>query len=218
MNESPNLGNSISRKDRLINLIVRLRDGELHRAIDLARETNVSDRTLYRDMATLKQSGVPVLGTRGAGYYMTAPVTLPPLNLTLAELEALNLGLAAVCATPDPDLQHNARTLAAKIDAALPEDGRSQTTGWGLAVFPFADTASGVHQVPKIRQAIRTRHKLRLEFRTENGEIAQSVVQPLKLEYWGRVWTTTVWSEPDNAPILLRVDQISVVTELAEIF
>ncbi|NNK78551.1 MAG: HTH domain-containing protein, partial [Litoreibacter sp.] len=41
------------RSDRLFDLIVLLRDGRLHRAEDLARDLNVSVRTIYRDMDTL---------------------------------------------------------------------------------------------------------------------------------------------------------------------
>lgn len=218
MNESPREHAPTSRKDRLIDLITRLRDGELHRAADLARDLGVSDRTLYRDMVTLKKSGVPVTGARGLGYYMTDPVTLPPLNLSLAELEALHLGLAVMCEASDPDLRASARSLAAKIDDSLPEDGTADATGWGLAVFPFADTAAGIRHIPAIRRAIRGRRKLRLTYRSADGAPVDAVVHPLKLEFWGRVWTATLWSEQESAPILLRVDRISAVVELSAEF
>ncbi|NNF72520.1 MAG: HTH domain-containing protein, partial [Rhodobacteraceae bacterium] len=84
------------RTDRLFELIQILRDGRLHRATDMAEALGVSQRTIYRDMDTLIASGVPVEGERGVGYMMTAPITLPPLNLTMAELEALHLGMAVV--------------------------------------------------------------------------------------------------------------------------
>ena len=112
----------MKRKDRLIALIGALRDGKTHRAEDLARRLGVTQRTIYRDMETLVASGVPVEGTRGVGYRMTDPVTLPPLNMTMAELEALHLGIAVLTEAADPGLQQAARSLAKKIDAALPED------------------------------------------------------------------------------------------------
>ena len=81
------------RADRLMKLIQLLRDGDLHRAEDLARATDVSLRTVYRDMETLAASGVPIEGERGEGYRGTAAITLPPLNLTITEVEALHIGL-----------------------------------------------------------------------------------------------------------------------------
>ncbi|PCH73585.1 MAG: transcriptional regulator, partial [Rhodobacteraceae bacterium] len=84
------------RTDRLFDIIQILRDGNLHRAQDIAERLEVSVRTIYRDMDTLTASGVPVQGERGVGYMALEAITLPPLTLTPAELEALNLGMAIV--------------------------------------------------------------------------------------------------------------------------
>ena len=80
------------RADRLMQLVQILRDGSLHRAQDLAAAVGVSLRSIYRDMETLAASGVPISGERGVGYHVTAAITLPPLNLTLTEVEALHPG------------------------------------------------------------------------------------------------------------------------------
>lgn len=206
------------RKDRLIALIGALRDGKRHRAEDLAHRLGVSPRTIYRDMETLVGSGVPVDGTRGIGYRMTAPVTLPPLNLTMAELEALHLGVAVMTEAADPGLKDAARSLAQKIDAALPEDRVAPSTAWGLAIFPFADTAAGVRHIPAIRQAIRARQKLRIRYFDNAGREADHVLRPLKLEYWGRVWTCTGWEESRKGFASFRVDQIAILTALSARF
>ncbi len=203
------------RKDRLIALIGALRDGQTHRAEDLAAHFDVAQRTIYRDMDILLASGVPVEGVRGIGYRMTEPVTLPPLNLTMAELEALHLGIAVMTEAADPALQGAARSLAGKVDAALPEDRVAPSAAWGLAVFPFADTAAGIRNIPAIRQAVRTRRKLRIRYFDNVGREADHVIRPLKLEYWGRVWTCTAWCEQQKGFRTFRVDQISALTELS---
>ena len=123
------------RTDRLFELIQLLRDGRLHRGRDLAERLGVSLRTLYRDMDTIIASGIPVEGERGLGYMMTAPITLPPLNLTLTELEALHLGLSVVSKAADEELQRAAQTLSDKVDAVLPEDRSAPANGWGFAVY-----------------------------------------------------------------------------------
>ncbi|MDG1802327.1 MAG: HTH domain-containing protein, partial [Paracoccaceae bacterium] len=79
----------MKRSDRLFDMIQLLRDGRLYRAQEIADRLDVSLRTVYRDMDTLMASGVPIEGTRGRGYRATAAITLPPLNLTMTELEAL---------------------------------------------------------------------------------------------------------------------------------
>jgi len=201
------------RADRLMQLVQVLRDGNLHKAADLAAVVNVSLRTIYRDMETLAASGVPITGERGIGYRVTAAVTLPPLNLTMTEVEALHLGLSAVGQSGDKELSAAARALSAKLDAVMPEDRSRAPAGYGFAVYPFADAARGFQHLPAMRQAIRTRQKLSI---TLNGD--ERTVRPLQLDYWGRLWTCIVWCEKTKDFSDLRVDQITELRILPSLF
>ena len=142
------------RTDRLFDIIQILRDGNLHRAQDIAEALEVSVRTIYRDMDTLTASGIPVQGERGVGYMVTSQITLPPLNLTTEELEALNLGMAIVAEAADPGLKAAATSLAAKVDAVLPIQTIAEADAWKFAVYPFADAARGFAHMPALRAAI----------------------------------------------------------------
>ena len=199
------------RTDRLFELIQLLRDGRLHRGQDLAEKLGVSVRTLYRDMDTLIASGIPVEGERGLGYMMTAPITLPPLNLTLTELEALHLGLDVVTKAADPELQAAADSLSRKVDAVLPEDRAAPASGWGFAVYPFAEAARGfVHMAP-LRAAIRSRRKVDIAYTNLAGDETTRRIRPLQMEYWGRVWTVTTWCELREDFRVFRVDRIKTL-------
>lgn len=208
----------MQRTDRLFDLIQILRDGRLHRAEDLARRLRVSVRTIYRDMDTLVASGVPIAGERGLGYMATAAITLPPLNLTMTELEALHLGMAIVGEAADEELSRAAASLSAKIDAVLPEDRRTEPTAWGFSVYPFADAAKGFRHMPAIRAAIRARQKLRIGYRKTDGSESERVIRPLHLDYWGRVWTVTVWCEWRDDFRVFRVDRIETLRVLPQLF
>ncbi len=197
------------RADRLMTLIRLLRGGAMHRAADLARATGVSMRTIYRDMETLAASGVPIEGERGTGYRVTAAITLPPLNLSMAELEALHVGLAALREAKDPDLASAAASLATKLDGVLPEVNAPRT----LAVYPFADAARGFQYLPKMRGAIRARQKLALTLQGKDR-----TVRPLQLEYWGRLWTCVVWCETMRKFDDIRIDQITALRVLPSLF
>ncbi len=144
---------------------------------------------------------------------MEAPITLPALNLTMEELEVLHLGLAVMTGASDLDLQASAKSLAGKIDMVLPEESDSNNSEWMLAVYPFADSNLGVRHIPEIRRAIRDRTKLKVFIKEPDTAVYQSVVHPLKLEFWGRVWTLAIWCERDETPKLLRVDQIEKIDQ-----
>lgn len=173
----------------------------------------MSLRTIYRDMDTLVASGVPIAGERGLGYVATAAITLPPLNLTLAELAALRLGLGFVADIADPATQAAAQSLLAKIEAVLPEDTTTPAPTWALSVYPFAEAARGFQHMPTIRAAIRARQKLAIDL----ADGAQ-VIRPLQLDYWGRVWTVTGWSETLTGFTVIRVDQITTLRVLPQLF
>ena len=201
----------LARKDRLVALITLLRDGGLHRGADLAKSLGITTRSLYRDIDTLKRSGVPVAGLRGQGYRMTAPVTLPALNLDMDELEALHLGLAVMSQADDPSLRDAAQRLAGRIDAALPEGAPPETAGWGLAVHPFADPAAGIRHMPALRAALRNRRPVRLSHRGPDGARQGCIARPIRLDFWGRVWTCTFQCEGETGERTIRVDHIDTL-------
>ncbi|MEP0153728.1 YafY family protein [Pseudophaeobacter sp.] len=206
------------RTDRLFEIIQILRDGKLHRAQDIAAQLEVSTRTIYRDMDTLVASGVPVEGERGVGYLVREQITLPPLTLTPAELEALNLGMAIVAEAADADLKAAAQSLAAKVDAVLPTEVIAEADAWKFAVYPFADVARGFAHMPTLRAAIKSRQKLALRYRRLDGTLTDRTIRPLHMEYWGRVWTLTAWCETRGDFRVFRVDLIEEVRALPELF
>ncbi|MEL6452497.1 MAG: YafY family protein [Pseudomonadota bacterium] len=206
------------RTDRLFDLIQILRDGKLHTAQEMAETCEVSVRTIYRDMDTLVASGVPVQGERGVGYMITQAINLPPLTLTVEELEALNLGMAIVAEAADDTLKSAARTLAAKMDAVLPERTVAEAEQWKFAVYPFADAVRGFAQMPTLRAAIRAKQKLRLTYHSKGDRITTRTIRPLHMEYWGRVWTLTSWCELRQDFRVFRVDLIQSAEALPEMF
>lgn len=206
------------RSDRLFDIIQILRDGKLHRAQDIAARLAVSTRTIYRDMDTLVAAGVPVQGERGVGYMVTEEITLPPLNLTVAELEALNLGLAVVAQAADETLKAAADTLAAKVDAVLPTRTVAEADAWKFEVYPFADATRNLSHMPLLRAAIKARQKVRVTYTSRKGAVTSRVIRPLHMEYWGHVWTLTAWCELRSDFRVFRLDLMESTEALPELF
>ena len=113
----------MSRDQRLFELIRILRDGRLHTAAELATATGVSVRTIWRDVAVMAATGLPVEGERGLGYILRSPLVLPPTVLTQDEAEALAEGLRRIASEPDHPRARAARSLLTKIATLLPQAG-----------------------------------------------------------------------------------------------
>jgi predicted DNA-binding transcriptional regulator YafY len=169
-------------------------------------------------MDVLRASGVPVEGERGAGYRMSAPITLPPLNLSMGELEALHLAVAILSEATDPELSKSAQSLAEKIDAVLPENASATDTNWGFAIHPFADAAAGFKHMPLLRDAVRDKKLIRMKYLDIDDVATTRLIRPLQLDYWGRVWTMVAWCELVGDFCVFRVDRIETLIDTGATF
>lgn len=198
------------RTDRLFEIIQTLRDGRLHTARSLAKRLEVSVRTIWRDMASLAASGLPVEGERGVGYMLRETIDLPPLTLTAAEVAALRLGVALVARGADPSLAGAAATLLDKIEAVLP--AHLHVPGPGTFVFSGQEVAESAPHLPALREAIQGRQRLRIRYRTGEGAPSLREIRPLQLEFWGRVWTLAAWCEQRQDFRSFRIDRIEALS------
>jgi predicted DNA-binding transcriptional regulator YafY len=206
------------RTDRLFELIQILRDGRLHRATELAERLEVSVRTVWRDMATLMASGMPVEGERGVGYILRSPITLPPMILTPDEMEALRLGVRLVAEGADPSLARGARGLAAKITAVMPAPVTGDPAMDELFVFSPGESQRAAPHLPLLRRAIRVKERLSIRYLDMEGRETHRDVRPLQLEFWGKVWTLAAFCEARGDFRAFRVDRILTLVETGETF
>src|SRR3546814_1606351 len=111
------------RADRLFRIVdeLRLRRRAI-RAAELASLLQVSPRTIYRDMADLMASGVPVEGSAGVGYLLRPGFHMPPLMFDADEVEALVLGLRIVQSWTDETMAVAAGRAIDRVRAAVPAD------------------------------------------------------------------------------------------------
>ncbi|MFM2388817.1 MAG: hypothetical protein RLZZ437_372 [Pseudomonadota bacterium] len=144
----------MARTDRLLRLIDTIRRlPQPVTAARLAMETGVSERSLYRDIASLRASGALIDGAAGVGYTLTEDPALPPQMFTRLEVEALMLGLAEVRLSGDSDLVRAAEMAAAKITATLPERVQRQAVHAVQQTYRFERRAPAPAHLALIRQA-----------------------------------------------------------------
>ena len=202
------------RADRLFAIVQYLRGRRLTTAAQLARWLEVSERTIYRDIADLAASGVPVDGEAGVGYRIRAGFELPPLMFSFDEIDALAIGARFVEAWGGPKLAIGARSALAKIAAALPADKRVALERSPLfAPAFFVDPKPG-ERLDALRRAILEQRFADLDYTDATERISQRRVRPLGLYFWGDAWTLAAWCELRQDFRNFRLDRIAAV-ELA---
>jgi predicted DNA-binding transcriptional regulator YafY len=184
------------RADRLFLIIHALRGRRTAlQARSLAQTLGVSQRTVYRDVADLQRSGVPIEGEAGVGYVLRKGSDIPPLMFTADELEALVVGTRFVRAFAGARLADSATTALLKIEAVLPSALRERAAHTRI----FAPVWRDQHQldfaamIERLHAAIVANHVLQLNYRDESGRVSARAVEPLCLSFWGGAWTLGAW-------------------------
>ena len=202
----------MSRAQRLLDLIQALRG--YRRPVSgavLAEALGISLRTLYRDIATLNAQGAHIDGEPGLGYVLRPGFMLPPLMFSEEEIEAIVLGSRWVADRADAALSAAARSALAKIAAVLPRDLKTNVDTSSLLIGPGQATAAGDTELPAIRAAIRSEHKMRIDYLDASGRSSRRTIWPFALGFFDRVRVVVAWCELRDGFRHFRTDRIRKV-------
>lgn len=201
------------RADRLFQIVQHLRGGRLVTAQQLSERLEVSTRTIYRDIADLMSTGVPIDGEAGVGYVMEEGYDLPPLMFTRDEIVALVAGARLIRAFGGADMARGAEEALVKIGAVLPEAERLRAGRVPIHAIGPRMTDDLRAMIDRIEAATDAALRLELAYRDQHGAATRRVIRPLGLWFWGSVWTVVGWCELRADFRMFRLDRID---ELAE--
>jgi predicted DNA-binding transcriptional regulator YafY len=205
----------MSRAERLLNVVQILRRHRRPvRGQVMAEELEVSLRTLYRDIANLIDSGVPIRGEAGIGYVLGEGYDVPPLMFNPDELEAIMLGLRWVQRRGDSDLAKAAQDSIAKIGAVVPAPLKPFLFEAGLlASTPWHKLDDAV-DVAVLRKAVREQRKISMAYRDEQERETQRVVWPIGIAYFDAQRLLIAWCELRQDFRTFRTDRMMGVEVL----
>lgn len=207
------------RADRLFLIIHALRGRRSAMPARVLAETlNVSLRTVYRDVADLQLSGVPIEGEAGVGYVLRKGSDIPPLMFNIDELEALVVGTRFVRAFGGERLSLGARAALLKIEAVLPPELRERSRRTRIFAPELAGRIEMSGMIDRLHAAIEARRLLRLDYRDKDERITVREVEPLCLAFWGGSWTLGAWCRLREDFRNFRPDRIAAIVEPGETF
>jgi len=196
------------RADRLFQIVQHLRGGRLVTARILSERLEVSERTIYRDIADLQSTGVPIDGEAGVGYLMREGFELPPLMFTRDEIVALVAGARMVRAFGGAAMARAAEEALIKIGTVLPQNERDRISRTEIHTPSWGISEAERQAIDVMERAVEQRRALSLDYRDEVGQVTQRDVRPLGLWFWGKVWTLVAWCELRDDFRTFRLDRI----------
>lgn len=164
----------MNKTDRMLAIVLELQRKGALRAADLAERFETSVRTIYRDVQSLCEAGVPVVGSPGQGYSLMEGYFLPPVGFTAEEAVTLLLGLDYVQRRFDRAYAANAASAGSKIEAALPqavlEEAARLRSAWKL--IGSADERDGVpNTLSLLRLAVLEERVVRFRYTKARTDI-----------------------------------------------
>jgi predicted DNA-binding transcriptional regulator YafY len=200
------------RASRLISLLLLLQNRGQLTAAEVARELEVSERTIFRDVEALAAAGVPIYAERGphGGIRLVDGYRTRLTGMTGEEAEAIFLS-----GLPGPAAELGLGTVITaarlKVLAALPTELRARAT---RLVERFYLDAAGwfrageeVPLLPTLAEAVWEGRRVRVRY-DRGDEVAERLLEPLGLVLKGGTWYLAARRDDD-----VRTYRVSRVLE-----
>lgn len=212
------------RLDRLTSILIQLQSKRIVKAQEIADRFEISLRTVYRDIRTLEQAGVPIISEAGIGYSIMKEYRLPPVHFT--EEEALSFITAGkfIEKLTDQSTIEAYQSALFKIKAVLAHGQKELVDDLSerIAVLKnqYLPEERNEHlNIGLFLKAINEKKVIQITYQTPGNEQGQSrKVEPVGIYTAGSNWYLIAFCQLRNDYRNFRIDRITSFDILAERF
>lgn len=213
---------NISRLSRLTSILIKLQSKSFVSVYHLAEQFEVSKRTIYRDIISLEQAGIPVIPVEGKGYTLMEGYSIPPVMFTESEANALIFGEKLIAKTKDESLINEFTKAIDKIKSVLRESEKEK------ADFLSSRTIIGKNwqdvrtsnYLSEIQKALTNFEVININYIKEaDTRVTSRKVEPFAIYHNpSENWVLIAWCRLRNEFRNFRIDRIQSLTTTAENF
>lgn len=180
----------MNRLDRITSILIQLQSKRLITAREIAERFEVSIRTVYRDINTLRNAGVPIGEEEGKGYFIVDGYRLPPVMFSPEEANALVAVEKILNYHTEDSLKKNFDSVLFKIRAILKPDDKEKIEYLKSRIGYHAPWAPQSNYLSIIQNSIVNHTKVKISYTSKKDEITQRIINPYALYFTGAVWST----------------------------
>lgn len=212
------------RFDRIVSIFVQLQSKRVVRAKELSERFGVSLRTIYRDIKSLEQAGVPVFGEAGTGYSIVEGFRLPPIQFTKEEVMGFVGAEKLMEKFVDKTLAGHFKTGIYKIKAVL----RMSEKDWASTVenqivmrqhqnTPFNDQVPDALSV--LFESIAQSKKVLLNYKgVQDDRPSERPIEPVGMFHLHNYWYLMAFCDLRQDYRQFRLDRIERLQLLPHLF
>ncbi|MEO4004729.1 YafY family protein [Flavobacterium sp. CAU 1735] len=185
----------MNRFDRITAILIQLQSKRVVKAQDLADRFNISLRTVYRDIRTLEEAGVPLYGEAGVGYSIVDGYRLPPVMFTQDEAMAFITAEKLMEKLSETAIQNNFRSAMYKIRSVLRGSEKDLVEGLEDHIHVRKKkkntTTAPDNSLDILLKAISEKRIVKMTYRAfGNEENTERLLEPIGIYYENEYWYT----------------------------
>lgn len=214
----------MNRIDRITAMLIQLQSKKVIKAQDIAERFHISLRTVYRDIRTLEEAGVPIIGEAGIGYSIMEGYRLPPVMFTRDEATAFLTAEKLLEKFTDDATASSYKSAMYKVRAVLRSTEKTLLENIEehieviRKVMPFNDSGVG-NTLPTILKGISEKKVLRIRYEAfHSDETTDRNIEPLGIFYSNGYWHTVAFCRLRNDYRDFRTDRMLKLSVTDEVF
>ena len=209
----------MNRFDRITAILIQLQSKRVVKAQDLADRFDISLRTVYRDIRTLEEAGVPLYGEAGVGYSLVEGYRLPPVMFSREEAIAFLTAEKLMEKFTDDSLQNHFSSAMFKVKAVLrgTEKDLVENLENQIMVTQRKTNASPSGNIlDTLLKAISDKKVIKLEYKAfGNEESLERKIEPIGVFHEYENWYTIGYCHLRDSYRQFRLDRV-VCIELTD--
>ncbi len=183
----------MNRFDRIVSILIQLQSRKVVRAGDMAERFDVSLRTIYRDIRTLEEAGVPLIGEAGNGYSLVDDYRLPPVMFTREEALSFMAAEKLMEGFTDANLQKNYSAAMYKLKSVLRGPEQEMLTQLEGNIAVGARHQSFNTAIPDaleiLMEAIAEKRCVQLHYQSfDADEVTKRMIEPIGIFHENNFW------------------------------
>jgi predicted DNA-binding transcriptional regulator YafY len=202
----------MKRIDRLTAILTILQSKRIVTSQEIADKFGVTIRTIYRDIRSLEESGVPVVTEEGKGYSLMEGFTVPPIMFTEEEANALITAEQLIQKNNDSSLIHHYQNAILKVKSVLRRNmkEKAELLSGRISLVQNDRNKTTSDVLSEIQLAITNSKTLKIEYTAANSnQMTLRTIEPLALYNTQGNWILIAYCRLRKEEREFRTDRIS---------
>ncbi len=205
---------------RLTAILTQLQSKRMVTARDIAQKHDVSIRTVYRDIRTLEQSGIPIITEEGKGYSIMEGYNLPPVMFTEEEANALVIAEHLILKNKDQSLADQYQNAIAKIKSVLrySQKSKAEILAQRIQIRNNKYNEKTSSYLIQLQSHITDFRVVQIEYYSLNNDPSERKIEPFALYTTNDNWVLIAFCRKRNDFRAFRLDRIQSLSPTSEVF